>query len=131
VYSHYLEFKRKKYLYDFTDLPLYLKTKLEDYNEFIEVDGLFVDEFQDVDPTQLTVFERVVATKKFFIGDVDQAIYIFRGATSEIFKNLPDFKVYNLNRNYRSYQVILDFATCFKNQRPKTIQLHLKMNIKS
>lgn len=72
VYSHYVDFKRKKYLYDFTDLPLYLKTKLEDYNEYIEIDGLFVDEFQDVDPIQLTVFNRVIATKKFFIGDPHQ-----------------------------------------------------------
>jgi ATP-dependent exoDNAse (exonuclease V) beta subunit len=77
---------------------------------------LFVDEFQDVDPTQLKVFDRVIANKKFFIGDPDQAIYIFRGATSEVFKELEDFKDYKLDINYRSYQPILDIASCFKTQ---------------
>jgi superfamily I DNA/RNA helicase len=123
IRDRYTDFKRKKYLYDFTDLPLYLKTKLEDYNEYITVDALFVDEFQDVDPTQLTVFDRVIADKKFFIGDPDQSIYIFRGATEEIFNQLNGFAVYKLITNYRSYQVILDFATCFKKQRPTSLRL--------
>lgn len=116
IYKKYTDFKRLRYLYDFTDLPLYLKDKLEEYNEYINVNGLFVDEFQDVDPTQLKVFERVIADKKFFIGDPDQAIYIFRGATSEVFKELRDFTNYKLDINYRSYQPILDVASSFKQQ---------------
>jgi superfamily I DNA/RNA helicase len=123
IQERYIAFKRKKLLYDFTDLPLYLKTKLEDNDEYIEIDGLFVDEFQDVDPIQLTVFERVNAAKKFFIGDPDQSIYMFRGATDEIFRMLPDFKVYELNRNYRSFQVILNFAMSFHDQHPSSLKL--------
>lgn len=119
IYKKYTDFKRTRYLYDFTDLPLYLKDKLEEYDEYITVSGLFVDEFQDVDPIQLKVFDRVIADKKFFIGDPDQAIYIFRGATSEVFKNLEDFKNYKLDINYRSYQPILDVAACFKSQVKK------------
>lgn len=116
IYKKYTDYKRMRYLYDFTDLPLYLNDMLVEYKETIVVGGLFVDEFQDVDPTQLEVFDRVVADKKFFIGDPDQAIYIFRGATKEIFDKLKDFKVYKLNDSYRSYQPILDVASCFKNQ---------------
>jgi DNA helicase-2/ATP-dependent DNA helicase PcrA len=116
IFKKYTEHKRLRYLYDFTDLPLYLKDILEEYDEYISVGALFVDEFQDVDPTQLDVFDRVVADKKFFIGDPDQAIYIFRGATKEIFNKLQDFKTYKLDINYRSYQPILDFASSFKNQ---------------
>jgi superfamily I DNA/RNA helicase len=119
IYKKYTDFKRTRYLYDFTDLPLYLKDKLEEYDEYINVNGLFVDEFQDVDPTQLKVFDRVIADKKFYIGDPDQAIYIFRGATSEVFAELEDFKKYNLDINYRSYQPILDLASCFKQQVKK------------
>lgn len=114
IKNSYVNYKRKMYLYDFTDLPLYLKTKLEDYNEYIYLDGLFVDEFQDVDPDQLEVFNRVISKKKFFIGDTDQAIYIFRGATEEIFRKLNGFTVYKLNTNYRSYQEIIDFAYDYK-----------------
>ena len=106
--------KRRKHLYDFTDLPLYLYDKLKEHDEYIETDGLFVDEFQDVDPIQLKVFHRVISKKKFFIGDPDQAIYIFRGASSEIFQELQDFKTYTLDVNYRSYQTIIDYATSFK-----------------
>jgi superfamily I DNA/RNA helicase len=116
IFTKYTIYKRTRYLYDFTDLPLYLKDLLEEYDEYINIGGLFVDEFQDVDPTQLEVFDRVIAEKKFFIGDPDQAVYIFRGATKEIFNKLVDFKVYKLDINYRSYQPILDFASSFKNQ---------------
>lgn len=114
IREKYIKYKRDRHLYDFTDLPLYLKVKLEDYNEFIEADGLFVDEFQDVDPDQLEVFNRVVAAKKFYIGDPDQSIYLFRGATQEIFSKIKDFTVYKLSINYRSYQPIVDFASSFK-----------------
>lgn len=117
IRQKYIAYKRKMHLYDFTDLPLYLKIKLEDCDEYIHLDGLFVDEFQDVDPDQLAVFNRVVAAKKFFIGDVDQAIYIFRGATEEIFREIPEYKVYRLNTNYRSYQEILNFAYDVKRQK--------------
>lgn len=116
IYKKYTDYKRSRYLYDFTDLPMYLNDMLIEYKETIIVGGLFVDEFQDVDPTQLEVFERVVADKKFFIGDPDQAIYIFRGATKEIFNKLKDFKIYKLNDSYRSYQPVLDIASCFKLQ---------------
>jgi len=116
IYKKYTDYKRIRYLYDFTDLPLYLKDVLVEYDEYITVGALFVDEFQDVDPTQLDVFDRVIADKKFFIGDPDQAIYIFRGANKEIFNKLEDFKTYKLDINYRSYQPILDFASSFKNQ---------------
>lgn len=116
IFKKYTEYKRSRYIYDFTDLPLYLKDMLEEYKETINIGGLFVDEFQDVDPTQLEVFDKVVADKKFFIGDPDQAIYIFRGATKEVFNKLKDFKIYKLNDSYRSYQPVLDLASCFKNQ---------------
>jgi superfamily I DNA/RNA helicase len=111
ILGRYIDFKRKRKLYDFTDLPLYLHDVLEEYEEYIHIDGLFVDEFQDVDPIQLKVFKRVEANKYFFIGDPQQAIYIFRGASEEIFNELDDYKVLPLRHNYRSYQEILDFAS--------------------
>ena len=116
IFKKYADYKKSRYLYDFTDLPMYLNDILVEYKETINIGGLFVDEFQDVDPTQLEVFDKVVADKKFFIGDPDQAIYIFRGATKEVFNKLKDFKMYKLNDSYRSYQPILDLASCFKKQ---------------
>ncbi|MFQ5771492.1 MAG: ATP-dependent helicase, partial [bacterium] len=49
------------------------------------------------------------------IGDPDQAIYGFRGAKREFFlkfqKDFPQAKVVNLNKNYRSTQLILDASS--------------------
>ena len=85
------------------------------YDKNIEnIDALFVDEFQDVDDIQLELFERVQAEKKFYIGDPQQSIYIFRGATEDVMNKLKGFKLYNLDINYRSNQEIIDFASSYQ-----------------
>jgi len=117
VHRDYLEYKQKFGLYDFTDLPQYLLDKLNDYDRRIEdTDALFVDEFQDVDDVQLELFERVDAAKRFYIGDPQQSIYIFRGATEDVMKKLRGFTMYNLDVNYRSNQEIIDFASTYQNE---------------
>lgn len=69
----YIEYKQDRGLYDFTDLPQYLLDVLEEYDEEIyDIDALFVDEFQDIDEIQFSVFEKVCARKKFYIGDFRQ-----------------------------------------------------------
>ena len=112
IRSDYIKYKRKNQFYDFTDLPQYLYDKLLDYDErIVDIDALFVDEFQDVDPVQLEIFKLVDAKKKVYIGDPQQSIYQFRGAVEEVFENLNNFVEYNLDINYRSYQEIVDYAS--------------------
>lgn len=107
----YITYKRLNCLYDFTDYPLYLYDVLIAYNESINnIDALFVDEFQDVDETQLKIFEKVNARKKFAVGDAWQSIFIFRGADGAVFNKVEDFEEYKLKYNYRSYQEIIDYA---------------------
>lgn len=107
----YVNFKQKEGLYDFTDLPNYLLDMLQEYEETIAgIDALYVDEFQDVDPIQAKVFDLVMAKKKYYIGDPAQSIYVFRGASSNIIKELSGFVTYDLDTNYRSYQEIIDYA---------------------
>ena len=113
----YIEYKQERGLYDFTDLPQYLLDILNEYDEEIyDIDGLFVDEFQDIDEIQFKVFEKVCASKKFFIGDFRQAIYAFNGALEDIFERLAaaNFKTYYLDTNYRSKQSIMDVADSFR-----------------
>lgn len=113
----YIQYKEDMGLYDFTDLPKYLLDKLKDYDRYIEdTDALFVDEFQDVDDIQLELFNRVLAAKRFYIGDPRQSIYIFRGASEKVMEKLTGFKKYVLDINYRSYQEIIDFATTYRNR---------------
>lgn len=61
-----------------------------------ELDLLMVDEFQDTSPIQLALFLRLArfAKRVYWVGDIKQAIYGFRGSDTElmqaILKALPD-----------------------------------------
>lgn len=113
IAADYESFKRKNKLYDFTDLPLYLRDICVEYDEIIDnIDALFVDEFQDIDPVQLEVFEFVKTKKRMYIGDPKQAIYAFRGACSEVFNQFKteDWEWFDLSINYRSKQNIIDYT---------------------
>ena len=115
VLRTYIGYKRDNKLYDFTDLPLYLYDMLEEHNEVISnVDGLFVDEYQDVDEIQAKIFTKVIAKKYFYIGDERQMIYAFRIGNVHNLSNLIGFEHHNLVINYRSYQGIIDFATTMR-----------------
>jgi exodeoxyribonuclease V beta subunit len=68
-----------------------------------------IDEFQDTDPQQLGIFERIYAapnTSLFLIGDPKQAIYSFRGA--DVFsyvaaaRDTATDRHYTMTTNYRS-----------------------------
>ncbi len=111
----YIQYKEKNQLYDFTDLPKYLLDKLNEYElDITDIDALFVDEFQDIDEIQLELFDRAKTKRKFYIGDIRQAIYQFRGAITGVFERLKDFTIYNLDTNYRSYQDIINAATSIR-----------------
>ena len=95
----YINYKRENNLYDFTDYPLYLYNVLTAYNETIQdIDALFVDEFQDVDETQLKIFDLVKAKKKFYIGDKWQCQPFgtkikIRSKNGPIEKNIEDVEI--------------------------------------
>lgn len=74
---------------------------------------IFVDEFQDTDPTQDAFMRSFTNSNLFCVGDALQSIYSFRGATSSIIKALsrdPEWHTIKLYINYRSTQSICDFA---------------------
>ena len=75
-----------------------------------------VDEYQDTNEAQFTLTSILAAGCRnlMVVGDDDQSIYRFRGATIENILNFdrvfPDAKVIKLEQNYRSTQNILDGA---------------------
>lgn len=70
-----------------------------------------VDEYQDTNLLQDAFIRAVGKNKLTIVGDIDQAIYEFRGGKpSLIVEHAKEAKVYNLAYNYRSYQPILDLA---------------------
>ena len=79
-----------------------------------EIDHLLVDEFQDICENEYNFMLNDLKPKNFFaVGDSRQAIYGFKGANYQYFMDLardPDVSVFELNRNYRSGEEIIDFA---------------------
>ena len=78
---------------------------------------ILVDEFQDISPTQYRIL-RIMAEKGernfFAVGDDDQAIYSFRGASPQscrqFLTDFPDAERILLRVNYRCSQPILEAA---------------------
>ena len=81
-----------------------------------QYDALLIDEFQDTDPVQFDLAQRIVAGHQniFVVGDHNQAIYGFRGADA---RNLSRFRetfpaAYEvlLDKNYRSTPEIVEVS---------------------
>jgi DNA helicase II / ATP-dependent DNA helicase PcrA len=85
---------------------------------------LLVDEFQDANFAQAEILSLLAGTEAnvFAVGDPDQAIYQFRGASSEAFtlfaKNFPAARVVVLGKNRRSLSPILRCAFGIVNDNP-------------
>jgi len=70
-----------------------------------------IDEFQDTDPVQYQVFQRIYAEQGdlCFVGDPKQAIYAFRGADLATYLKARDeaARQYSLATNHRSTQELI------------------------
>ena len=86
---------------------------------------LFVDEFQDVNAVQYGLVASLAAANQVFcIGDPDQAIYGFRGASPLWFYRLvQDFNAEHhvLSQNYRNGAVIVQAASALIRHNPHSI----------
>ena len=86
---------------------------------------VLVDEYQDTNATQYELLKLLVGERARFtaVGDDDQSIYGWRGATLDNLKRLPqDFpslKVIKLEQNYRSTSAILRAANAVIGPNPK------------
>lgn len=73
---------------------------------------IFIDEYQDIDINQYNLIKLLFKENIFAIGDVNQAIYAFRGGSSKYFENFKqdfkDAKIITLKNNYRSNSVIVN-----------------------
>ena len=103
----------------------------EAFNILIENEGtgqffkhVIIDEYQDTNTIQEKIFFRLAKDSKNIcvVGDDDQALYRFRGATVENFVDFParcqkylklEPRRVSLSTNYRSRKKIVDFYTDF------------------
>ena len=92
---------------------------------------VLVDEYQDTNATQYELLKSIVGEKGLFtaVGDDDQSIYGWRGATIENLKRLPQeypaLKVIPLEQNYRSTGHILRVANQVIGNNPKLFEKKL------
>ena len=112
---------------DLISLPLKL---LRDYPEVrakwqAALGHVLVDEYQDTNATQYDLLKLLVGERGHFtaVGDDDQSIYGWRGATLDNLKKLPvDFpqlQIVKLEQNYRSTSAILRAANNVIGPNPK------------
>ena len=121
IYALYQQKLKKANAMDFDDL-IYNTVKLLSENEDIRrryqqrFRYIMVDEYQDTNALQYMLISLLVNPEHNLcvVGDDDQSIYKFRGATIENIlsfeKSFPETKVIKLEQNYRSTQTILDAA---------------------
>ncbi len=85
---------------------------------------ILVDEFQDVNFAQVKVLQKLAGEERnvFAVGDPDQAIYRFRGASSAAFvlfqRHFPGANLVKLEKNRRSLSPILNCAFALISKNP-------------
>lgn len=95
---------------------------------------IFIDEYQDSDQDMHRFFmflKNELKIKIFIVGDSKQAIYIWRGAMSNIFELLAKerFSSYELVTNFRCHKEIENYANLFHNPRYFNNQNDLVSNV--
>src|SRR3989339_529045 len=127
IYNAYEQEKRLSKCLDFDDLLVYTLRLFQENKEFKErfqslVRHILVDEYQDTNTIQnellrqmaLDSNQKLTVDSICAVGDEDQSIYSWRGATIEnILKFSKDFgtaETIKIEQNYRSTQHILDIA---------------------
>ncbi len=127
IYTEYQKNLRTSNALDFDDIimqTVFLLRQNEDVREYFakKFKYVCVDEFQDTNEAQfvLTALLSGYHRNIMVVGDDDQSIYKFRGATIENIlsfdKKYKDAKVIKLEQNYRSTQNILDAANAVINK---------------
>ncbi|WP_156285841.1 UvrD-helicase domain-containing protein [Oceanivirga salmonicida] len=122
-----MKFSIKKLTYD--DITFFTNMYLKDNSlnlikngevteDFLEMIGgklkvLMIDEFQDTSPMQFNLFLPIIKTCEYIliVGDEKQAIYGFRGADSNLFKNIDKI----LRNNIENIEIEKStLSTCYR-----------------
>jgi DNA helicase-2/ATP-dependent DNA helicase PcrA len=129
MYRAYEAVLQQNHLLDFDDLILRPVKLFERLPEVLETyrqrfRWISVDEYQDINLAQYRLLRLLTTadTNLCAIGDPDQAIYGFRGASHEYFlkfrADFPHARIIHLSQNYRSTQLILDASSQVIAQSP-------------
>ena len=136
-FNHYQSLMKKANRYDFDDMILWvLQAFKNDPNFLLNYQERYlyvlVDEYQDTSGSQNELIELLMnywdKPNIFVVGDDDQSIYRFQGASVENIQNYVSSYQHSLYRvmltdNYRSSQVILDTARQLMSNKKEQLNL--------
>ncbi|MBU1754922.1 UvrD-helicase domain-containing protein, partial [Patescibacteria group bacterium] len=119
VWLRYEAALKKEKALDFDDLislPVRLLENHKDVRELVQnrFTHIHIDEFQDTNELQGRLAQLLTGERKnlFVVGDIDQTIYTWRGATIDNLlafeKTYPSAQTIVLEHNYRSTKTIVD-----------------------
>lgn len=121
ILKEYQAYQQEFRQMDFDDIMIYCHNLLLEETEVLKLwQGQFqyilVDEFQDISPMQYEIIKLLAAPEQniFIVGDDDQSIYGFRGASPDIMQRFrqdyPEAEQILLDRNYRCHRKIVEVA---------------------
>jgi DNA helicase-2/ATP-dependent DNA helicase PcrA len=137
VYGEYQRRLNQANAFDFDDLIMRTVSLLQAFPDVAEYyrrrfRHVLVDEYQDTNHAQYTLVRELAGTapndsgvepaELVVVGDADQSIYAFRGATirniEEFERDFPNAHTILLEQNYRSTQTILSAANAVIERNP-------------
>lgn len=121
IYEAYQTQLKQSGVMDFDDILLNMNILLKHNQEALaDISGRFdyilVDEYQDTNFSQYLILRALSSRHRNIcvVGDDSQSIYAFRGARIQnilnFSKDYPDYRLFKLERNYRSTQTIVNAA---------------------
>ncbi len=136
IYSRYQETLQAYQAVDFDDLIHLPVVLFQQHPEALQrwqhkLRYLLIDEYQDTNDCQYQLTKLLAGSRAAFtaVGDDDQAIYAWRGASIENLHNLrtdySNLRVIKLEQNYRSSQRILKVANHLINHNTKVFEKQL------
>ncbi len=140
AYATYIRLSREANVIDYDDqIYLLIELLLKRPNVLSELqaayDFVMIDEFQDTNKMQSILTDLLVGEKQnlFVVGDDDQSIYGWRGATLanilEFKERYPRVQEVTLTQNYRSTSQILDAAyRIIQHNNPFRLETRLGIN---
>ena len=136
IYDRYDATLRAYQAVDFDDLIRLPAELLDTHFELREkwqnrLRHILIDEYQDTNIAQYRLLQKLTGVRAAFtaVGDDDQAIYGWRGASADNLKQLredyPHLHVVKLEQNYRSTVRILKAANSLISNNPKLFEKRL------
>lgn len=109
-----------------------------DYRLDCALDHWLIDEFQDTSDLQWEVIKNLIDELMqepdrnrsfFYVGDVKQAIYAWRGGNADLFSRIRDhygIHQHILDKSYRSCRAVLDMVNCVFDNLPESVSENVR-----